>query len=84
MLHERSAELLEYYEEAVECACFGTVEELVNKIGYYLERIEKRQAVAAAGRRRALESGYSVDCRATEILEKAREIGAVRAETVQA
>ena len=84
MLHERSAELLEYYEEGVECACFGTVEELVNKIGYYLERIEERQAVAAAGRRRALESGYSVDCRATEILEKAREIGAVRAEMVQA
>ncbi len=84
MLHERSAELVNYFGEGTECGCFETGAELVEKIVYYLERPEERKAVAAAGRHRALSSGYSVDCRATEILKKIAELRGVRAETVQA
>lgn len=83
MLHERSGELGNYFEEGNECACFETGAELVEKIIYYLEQPEKRKAVAAAGRQRVLNSGYSVDCRATEILKKIAELRGVRAASVQ-
>jgi spore maturation protein CgeB len=83
MLHERSTELLNYFEEGTECACFETGEELIEKIAYYLERPEERQEIAAAGRRRVLDSGYSVDCRAMVILEKVAEMRAVRTEPIR-
>jgi spore maturation protein CgeB len=71
MLHERTDELAEYFEEGVECASFGNHDELVEKTAYYLDHGEEREAVAAAGRRRSVESGYSVDERARAVLDKA-------------
>jgi spore maturation protein CgeB len=74
MLHERTDELLEYFREGAECGCFGDASELVQKITYYLDHEEERQKVATEGRRRSLESGYSVDSRAERVLEKAVEL----------
>jgi hypothetical protein len=75
MLHERTDELLEYFREGVECACFSSDEEMVDKIACYLGDPQTRSAMAAAGLTRSIESGYCVDHRAAEILEKAAEIG---------
>jgi spore maturation protein CgeB len=71
MLHERTQELREYFEEGVDCACFDDPDEIAEKVRYYLERDDERRAVAAAGRRRCLEFGYSVDDRARTVLAKA-------------
>jgi glycosyltransferase involved in cell wall biosynthesis len=75
MLHERTSELQGYFVEGKECGSFGDAAELAAKIRYYLSHPEERLAVAAAGRRRAVESGYAVDCRAEEVLKKVAELG---------
>ncbi len=68
MLHERSPELLEFYDEGTEVACFGSVEELASKIEYYLAHPEEREAVAHAGHVRCVPA-YSYDQRMKEILQ---------------
>jgi hypothetical protein len=70
MLHERNDEFLEYFREGEECACFDGDDELAEKVAYYLEYEAERRAVAEAGRRRALGSGYSVDDRARSVIAK--------------
>ena len=67
MLHERTSELLEQYEEGHEVACFGSVEELAEKIDYYLAHPEERKAIAHAGHLRCVPA-YSYDRRMAEIL----------------
>jgi hypothetical protein len=78
LLHERTGELLEYFQEESECACFGSADELVAKIVYYLDRPAQREAIGVAGRQRSIESGYSVDCRAATVIEKATELRGAR------
>jgi spore maturation protein CgeB len=67
MLHERTPELLELYEEGKEVACFGSVEELASKIEYYLAHPEEREAIARASHARCVPA-YSYDERIKEIL----------------
>ena len=67
MLHERSPELLELYEEGEEVACFSSPQELAEKIDYYLAHPEERDAIAGAGHRRCVPA-YSYDNRMAEIL----------------
>ena len=67
MLHERNDEVLELYEEGREIACFASVEELAEKIDYYLAHPEERARIAAAGRARCVPA-YSYDNRMAEIL----------------
>jgi spore maturation protein CgeB len=74
MLHERTDEFLEYFAEGQECACFETMEELVDRISHYLENEEERRLIAAGGLQRSMESSYSVDSRAKKIVEKVLEI----------
>src|SRR5262249_51832227 len=78
LLHERTAEFLEYFAEGTECGCFGDANELVDKIAYYLSRPNERAALAEAGRQRALTSGYAVDCRAKVVLNKVHELRSAR------
>ena len=68
MLHERTPELLEHYVEGREVACFGSIEELADKIAYYLAHSHERQAIARAGHLRCVPA-YSYDCRMAKILE---------------
>jgi glycosyltransferase involved in cell wall biosynthesis len=70
MLHERTAELAQYFTEGDECGCFDAPDELVNKIKHYLAHAGERRRLAAAGHERALQSGYSVDNQAQSVLDK--------------
>ena len=67
MLHERTPELLEFYEEAKEVACFGSAEELAEKIQYHLAHPQECEAIARAGHARCVPA-YSYDRRIKEIL----------------
>jgi hypothetical protein len=67
MLHERTPELLDLYEEGKEVACFGSVEELADKIQHYLAHPQQREAIAHAGHARCVPA-YSYDNRVQEIL----------------
>ena len=78
MLHERTEEAMEYFEEGKECAFFSDPEDLVAKIRYYLAHEDERRAIALAGRQRCLTSGYSVDDRAATVIAKYHELRAAR------
>jgi glycosyltransferase involved in cell wall biosynthesis len=78
MLHERTDELARYFAEGRECACFGSADELVERITYYLEHPAERARIQAAGRARSVADGYSVDDRARAVLEKVDELTATR------
>lgn len=78
MLHERNAEVAQYFTEGKECAMFADAGELADKIKYYLEHDEERRAIAAAGHLRCMTSGYSFDDRAAQVVAKARNLIALR------
>jgi spore maturation protein CgeB len=67
MLHERTLELPEFYQEDKEVACFGSAQELAEKTQYYLAHPQEREAIARAGHARCVPA-YSYDNRIKEIL----------------
>lgn len=78
MLHERTDEAMQYFEDGRECAFFDDARDLVDKIQYYLLHENERHAIAEAGRQRALTSGYSYDDRVETVVAKYWELQAVR------
>lgn len=68
MIHERTDEVLEFYEENKEIVCFGSLEELAEKIDYYLKHHDERNAIASAGYKRCVPA-YSYDNRMAEIIK---------------
>jgi hypothetical protein len=79
MLHERNAEVEQYFVEGRDCAMFEGTTELIEKIRYYLGHPEERDRIAAAGLERCLTSGYSVDDRVGTIVGKVLELRSKRA-----
>jgi spore maturation protein CgeB len=69
MLHERNAEVLQYFDEGREAAFFDTPEELANQVHGHLSGDAERIAIANNGRKRSLESGYSIDARMIHVAE---------------
>ena len=67
MLHERTDEVLELFDEDREIACFGDAEELAEKIEYYLAHPDETTQIAAAGYARCVPA-YSYDNRMAEII----------------
>ncbi len=59
MLAERTAEHQRLFKEGIEAEFFGNREELLGKIRLYQAFPDRRAAVAAAGRQRCLNDGYS-------------------------
>lgn len=69
MLMERTSEHQALFEEGVEAEYFGSVDEAVKKIRYYLAHDEERQRIAQAGHIRCATSGYSYDDRAKTVID---------------
>ena len=70
MLAERTPEHQHLFEEGHEADFFDSREEMLQKIQYYIANPELRRTIAAAGRRRCLEGGYSNVERLRSILEQ--------------
>lgn len=68
MLAERTEEHLSFFEEDKEMVCFGSDEELLDKVRYYLAHDEERQQIARAGHRRVWAKRYTYQDRLQEIL----------------
>jgi spore maturation protein CgeB len=71
MLGERTREHQRLFKEGVEAEFFDSLQELLEKIQYYLAREDERQKITVAGRQRCLEAGYSNRERLKGILEQA-------------
>ena len=69
LLHERTAELADYYEEGREVACFGSPTELVEKVRYYLDHEAERVRIAQAGHARCVRD-HSFVGRAQAVIDK--------------
>lgn len=74
MLHERTGEAMQLFAEDRDCVYFSDTDELVEKIRYYLAHDDERRRIAAAGRRRCVNSGYSIDDRARTVIDKYHQI----------
>ena len=81
MLHERNDEALGYFSEDRDAAFFGDSAELEQKVARYLGDVTSRTAIAAAGRKRSIDSDYSIDERMTHVVSwiaSSREGGRTR------
>ena len=78
MLHERTTEVADFFEEGRDCGMFAGAEEMAEKVAYYLDHPAEREAITEAGHLRCLNSGNSVDDRANAILAKVAELRGAR------
>lgn len=67
LLHERTDDLLEIFEENVSCVCFDGVEELAKKVDWLLSNEERRVSIAEHGQK-VVAAGHSWDHRAHAIV----------------
>jgi hypothetical protein len=74
MLTYASEELSGCFEVGRECEVFRHEAELLEKIGYYLEHVEERRAIALAGQQRTL-SEHLYSHRLLRLVEMLRESG---------
>lgn len=78
LLALRSPGHLACFEEGREAAFFDTLEECAEKARYYLDHPDEREIIAAAGRARAVDSGYDNDTQLGNILRRLDAISAER------
>ncbi len=74
MLAERTPEHQRLFREGTEAAFFGSREELLEKVRYYLNHPEERRQVAAAGRERCITRGYSNVDRLKQVIKAIEEL----------
>ena len=67
-LSERTEEVLNFFEEGKEIECFSSLDELRDKITYYLKHESRRLRIAAAGLERVRRSRYRFTDRLETIL----------------
>lgn len=70
VLAERSPGHEACFEEDKEAVFFNSVEECAEKARYYLDHPEERARIAAAGRERAVRSGYGNDAQLAKVLPR--------------
>jgi spore maturation protein CgeB len=68
LLAERTGEHLGLFEEGKEAEFFDSKDELLEKVKYYLDNEGERQKIAAAGRERCINDGYSNQDRMASML----------------
>lgn len=68
MLHERTSEVLEFFEEMKDAAFFSNADELAQKVRYYLERPDEREAMARSALDRSIREEYAIDGRMKVVL----------------
>jgi glycosyltransferase involved in cell wall biosynthesis len=66
-LAERTNEQMEFFREGKEAAYFGSPEEMVDKVRYYLEHESDRERIAEAGYRRVTSEKHTYKDRLIEI-----------------
>jgi len=74
LLTTRSKEQCEFFAEGKEIECFASVEELREKIRYYLRHGDERKAIARAGHERAL-TEHTLSRRLKQMLAVAERLG---------
>ncbi len=77
MLHERTDEVLEYFDEGHEIECFGSPEELAFQTDRLLSMPDHCRRLADAARQRSIQQGYSIQDRAHSLLEHLSSLGLV-------
>ncbi len=75
MLAEYSDEHARLFTPGEEAAYFTSLDDLVAKARYYLDHPDECARIAAAGRSRAIDSGYSLDGRMKVMIETALKLG---------
>ena len=75
LLAERTSEHSALFEEGIEAEFFGSNEELLRKIKYYLAHPVERLRIAASGRERCLRSRYSTRDQLEDMLARLCRIG---------
>lgn len=68
MLHQRTNELLQYFEEGLEVACFESKEEFIDKTKYYLANETQRETIRKNGQERAWKD-HTIDQRASQVIK---------------
>jgi spore maturation protein CgeB len=68
MLAERTTDLTQLFHEGREAEFFGSAEELIDKVVYYLKNDDLRKKIAHAGRERCFQDKYSNYDRLQELL----------------
>jgi len=68
LLHERTKELLQYFVEGKEVACFDSKDELIEKVEYYLKHENERLTIALKGHEKCIKN-YSYTERARIVIE---------------
>jgi spore maturation protein CgeB len=71
MLGERTKRHLDFFKEGKEAEFFSSNEEMLSKVRFYMDNEELRKNIATAGRKRCLESGYSMRVQIKNMLEGA-------------
>ncbi|MFM8269626.1 MAG: glycosyltransferase [Pseudomonadota bacterium] len=66
----RNDEILSFFEEDEEIVCFETVDELKEKVSFYLKNETERNRIAKKGYQRVLKSGHTYMDRIKTMLEK--------------
>ncbi len=69
LLNEFSEEMLEIFQENVDLVTFADLDDLIEKIFYYLDRDAEREKIASSGYRK-VQALHTLDVRIKELLEK--------------
>lgn len=76
LLADRTDEHREFFDEGREAEFFASTEELLDKLNHYSTHEEARRAMAAAGRKRCIDSGYDYVSRLRGALAQLERIAA--------
>jgi spore maturation protein CgeB len=75
MLAERTDDHLALFREGIEAEFFGSDDELQEKIVFYLKHDNARLKIAAAGRKRCVQSGYRAESQIEKVLTRLTKLG---------